>query len=204
MDDADEPRVTELLRAANAGEAGAPERLLRAVYDELRQLARAQLARLPPGKTLQPTALVNEAWLRLAGKQADDVTTRRDYLFVAARAMRDILVEDARSKAALRRGGQWQRVDLANLQVATEAPPEELLALDEALAILEQKDERRARVVHMRFFAGLSEQETALALDLSLRTVRRDLRFARLWLFEQLTDPADDAGGAGAPEDSNP
>ncbi len=156
------------------------------VYGELRQLARAQLGRLPPGKTLQPTALVNEAWLRLSGKDVDDVKSRRDFIGLAARAMRDILVEDARRKAARKRGGDWRRADLEKLVLATESPPGELLALDEALDELERQEPRRARVVHLRFFAGLTVEETAEALGLSDRTVRREWRLARLWLFERL------------------
>jgi RNA polymerase sigma factor (TIGR02999 family) len=156
------------------------------IYGELRQLARAQLGRLPPGKTLQPTALVNEAWLRLAGRDVDDAGSRREFVGLAARAMRDILVEDARRKGARKRGGDWRRTQPEQLILATEAPPAELLALDEALTELERREPRQARIVHLRFFAGLTEEETAEALELSDRTVRREWRLARLWLFEQL------------------
>lgn len=165
-----------------------PHESSQTVYGELRRLARAQLGRLPPGKTLQPTALVNEAWLRLAGKDVDDAASRREFIGLAARAMRDILVEDARRKAARKRGGDWRRADPEQLVLATESPPEELLALNEALDELERQQPRRARIVQLRFFAGLTEEETAEALELSERTVRREWRLARLWLFERLAD----------------
>lgn len=188
MSEVPEPSATELLRAIQAGDASAFDRLLSLVYAELKQLARGQLARLPPGLTLQPTALVNEAWLRLSERETPDLESRREFLAVAARAMRDIVVEDARKRASLKRGGEWRRSSPELLELPGEAPPEELLALDEALTELEAFDPRKARIVHLRFFAGLSEEETAATLDLSYRTIRREWRFARAWLFERLSE----------------
>lgn len=189
-----DPTVTELLSAASAGDVNASDKVLAVVYAELKRLARSQLQRITPGKTLQPTALVNEAWLRLAGRQARNWSSRREYLGFAAQAMRDILVEDARRKASQKRGGNWRRADPDKLTIAAEAPPEDLLALDELLTELEATEPRRARVVHLRFFAGLTEQETADAMELSERTVRREWRFARMWFFEHLSDSDDSAG----------
>lgn len=178
--------MTELLRAAGAGDRAASESVLAAIYGELKRLARAQLGRLAPGQTLQPTALVNEAWLRLAGREAHDFASRDEFLSYAARAMRDILVEEARRKATSKRGGHWRRADPGLLATAAEAPPDDLLALDEALTALESSEPRKARIVQLRFFAGLTEEETARTLQVSDRTVRREWRFARAWLFERL------------------
>jgi RNA polymerase sigma factor (TIGR02999 family) len=159
------------------------------LVDELRSLARTQLARLPPGQTLQPTALVHEAWLRLerSGRAAPS-TDRRAWLGLAALTMRDLLVEEARHKASLRRGGGWARTELAGLQLASEAEPEQLLALDEALTRLARRDPAKAELVRMRFFVGLGEDECAEALGVSVRTVRRSWRYARAFLYDELAE----------------
>jgi len=183
--DAD-PSVTQLLQAMGAGDVGAGDELLRRLYTELKDIARRQLRATPPGQTLQATALVNEACLRLLGKQERSWENRRHFFFTAARAMRDIVVEGARRKAAAKRGGGLHRIDVDRLEIAIDAPAEDMLALDEALKQLEQDHPRLAEIVQLRFFAGLSEEETARALDLSTRTIRRDWRFIRARLYRDL------------------
>ncbi len=180
--------VTLLLQAVGKGDANASDELLRAVYQELRQLAGARLRDLPPGQTLQPTALVNEAYLRLLGKEHPDWEGRRHFFFAAARAMHDVLVEGARKKAALKHGGAWKRSGEELLADVFEAPPDELLALDEALGILESQSPDLANLVRLRFFAGLTEAEAAEVLAVSERTVQRQWRLARAKLFSLLSD----------------
>ncbi len=160
--------------------------ILEAAYDEMRVLARRRLSQMGP-QSLQATELVNETWLRLMGQNRG--WDNRTQLFgLAARAMRDILVDRARSKAAHKRGGDWQRVDWETaLMVATEHP-EELLMLDEAVSRLSEQAPDHARVVEMMFFAGLTGDETARALDVSPSTVDRRWRFARAWLHRELTE----------------
>ena len=182
------PSVTLLLRAVQRGESGANDELARAVVQELRELAQGQLRRLSPGQTLQPTALVNEAYLRLVDRVDQDWQSRRHFLFVAGRAMHDILVEEARRKAAQRRGGEWRRAGPEALTVAVDAPPEELLALDGALRRLEEVAPEQARIVHLRFFVGLKMAEVADVLGVSESTVRREWRLARARLFRELSD----------------
>jgi RNA polymerase sigma factor (TIGR02999 family) len=178
--------VTELLRAAQAGDAGAAERLLAAVYEELHQLARARMARLPPGQTLQPTALVHEAYLRLADKSDVTWESRRHFFFAAARAMRDILVEQARRKARPVRGGGRQRQELDEACAVLEPPAENILAVHEALEELERQDALKARIVLLRYFSGLTMAETAEVLGLAERTLDRQWRYIRVWLLDRL------------------
>jgi RNA polymerase sigma factor (TIGR02999 family) len=182
----DNSQVTVLLQAAQAGDPDAMSRLLSVVYDELRQLAVAQMARLPPGQTLQPTALVNEAYLRLVGKADLHLEGRKHFFFAAARAMRDILVERARSKAGPKRGGGRRRVVLDEAVALAEPPPEEVLALHEALVDLEKEDPLKAQIVNLRYFTGMSMQETAEVLGLSERTAHRHWRFTKAWLKSRL------------------
>jgi RNA polymerase sigma factor (TIGR02999 family) len=182
--------VTRALGAAAAGDDQAAAELLRLVYSELRELARARMAKTPPGNTLQPTALVHEAYLRLIGKDDPKTSKSRAHFFAAAaQAMRDILVEQARRKKRQKRGGGRKRIDLdrADLaEVPLEPPVEDVLALDEALQKLEQDEPRLVEVVKLRFFAGLTTKETAAALGVSVPTVERDWRFARTLLYTQL------------------
>jgi len=185
----DNSQVTVLLQAAQAGDPDAMPRLLSLVYDELRQLAAAQMARLKPGQTLQPTALVHEAYLRLAGKADLHLEGRKHFFFAAARAMRDILVERARSKAGPKRGGGRRRVVLDEAIALTEPPPEEVLALHEALADLEKEDPLKAQIVNLRYFTGMTMKETAVVLGLSERTVHRHWRFIKAWLKSRLGEP---------------
>jgi RNA polymerase sigma factor (TIGR02999 family) len=178
--------VTAILQAARDGDQGAAARLLPLVYDELRKLAKARLAQLPPGQTLQPTALVHEAYLRLLGKADLHLENRRHFFFAAARAMRDILVEQARGKAGPKRGGGRRRVELTDA-VADQGPPsEDVLAVHEALAELENEDPRKAQIVHLRYFAGMNAKETAEVLGLSERTLHREWRFLKSWLQMKL------------------
>jgi RNA polymerase sigma factor (TIGR02999 family) len=178
--------VTEVLQAVQAGNKEAVAQLLSLLYAELHRLAQARMAKLPPGQTLQPTALVHEAYLRLVGKKNDGPQSREHFFFAAARAMRDILVERARAKSGPKRGGGRQRVEL-NEAVAFEEPPaEEVLALNEALAELEQQDPLKGQIVHLRYFAGMNAVETAQVLGISERTLHRHWRFIKAWLKSRL------------------
>jgi RNA polymerase sigma factor (TIGR02999 family) len=161
------------------------------LYAELRKLARARMARLPAGSTLQPTALVHEAYLRLAGKADLHLENRRHFFFAAARAMRDILVENARSKTRSRRGGGRRRVELEENAVAYEPRPEEVLAVNEALDELEKEDPLKAQIVGLRYFAGMTAEEAAQVLGMSESTLHRHWRFASAWLKSRLGGPAD-------------
>ena len=178
--------VTELLQAAQAGEPGAAEQLLAVVYEELHRLARARMAHLPPGQTLQPTALVHEAYLRLADR--DDLTweSRRHFFITAARGMRDILVEQARRKARPVRGGGRQRQELDEACAVIEPPGEDVLAVHEALEELEKQDPLKAQIVLLRYFSGLTTAETAEILGLAERTLERKWHFIRAWLLKRL------------------
>ncbi|MBI4718826.1 MAG: RNA polymerase subunit sigma [Planctomycetes bacterium] len=179
--------LTHLLQAARGGDRQAEADVLRAVYAELRQIAESWMSRTPPGQTLQPTALVHEAFVRLVGRDNAGWENRAHFFFTAGRAMRDILVERARARGALKRGGGRRRVDLDQLIVATEAPDAELLALDEALTRFESRYPWEHRIVMLRFFAGLTHEETAQAMAAPLRTIERDWRFARAWLRDALS-----------------
>jgi RNA polymerase sigma factor (TIGR02999 family) len=194
MSTASSGHVTRLLDEASDGSSQAAAALLPLVYDELRSLARLHLSRSPAGNTLQPTALVHEAYLRLLGSDERGWSSRRHFFGAAANAMRNILVDQARRKAAAKHGGNRQRVDLDNvhppacsdtdLPIAT--PPEELLALDHALSQLEQASERQAEIVMLRFFAGLTAEQTARALGVSLSTIDREWRFIRAFLHARI------------------
>jgi RNA polymerase sigma factor (TIGR02999 family) len=181
--------VTELLGAAQGGDKKATAELLTLLYDELHQLARARMARLPPGQTLQPTALVHEAYLRLVGKGDLRLESRQHFFFAAARAMRDILVERARAKAGPRRGGGRRRVELHEAVALDEPPADEVLALNEALADLEKQDPIKGQIVHLRYFAGMTVGETAAVLGISERTLHRHWRFIKAWLQSRLVEP---------------
>ena len=189
MTDAPRDDVTAILRAAQKGDGAAAARLLPLVYEELRRLAKARMARLPPGETLQPTALVHEAYLRLVGKAGPRLEGRRHFFFAAARAMRDILVEKARAKAGLKRGGGRLRVELKDDAAAAEPPSEDLLALHEALTDLEKEDPLKAQIVNLRYFAGMGAAEAAQVLGMSERTLHRHWRFIKAWLRRRLGAP---------------
>ena len=161
--------------------------LLPAVYDELRRLAAALTQRLRPGQTLQATALVHEAYLRLVGDQDPGWQGRRHFFGAAARAMRQILIEQARSKASHKHGGRGRRIELADGMAFIEPPADDLLALDEAIRKLQDHQPHLAEIVMLRYFTGLSVEETADVLGESVRTVYRDWRHARTWLALEMT-----------------
>jgi RNA polymerase sigma factor (TIGR02999 family) len=173
------------------GEAQAAAELLPAVYAELRRLAAALTGQLPPGQTLQPTALVHEAYLKLVRDQDPGWDSRRHFFGAAAQAMREILVDHARRKASLKRGGTGRRVELLEGVALIEPPADDLLALDEALQQLQAEEPRLAEIVLLRYYAGLSVEETAGVVGQSVSTVTRQWRQARAWLAGRL-----DAGAA--------
>jgi RNA polymerase sigma factor (TIGR02999 family) len=180
--------VTGILQAIEQGDPSAAERLLPLVYEELRALAARRLAREQPGQTLDATALVHEVYLRLVDvERAQHWNSRGHFFAAAAQAMRRILVESARRKGRARHGGGRRRVDLDEACAVAEGPCEDLLALDEALTRLEQADAVAARLVHLRFFAGLSMPQAAQALGLSLRSAERNWTYARTWLHRALS-----------------
>jgi RNA polymerase sigma factor (TIGR02999 family) len=179
--------VTELLQAWQRGDTGAPERLFPLVYDELRRVARARLRRERPGHTLQATALVHEAYLRLIGPGEATPHNRAHLLGMAARLMREILVDHARRKDARKRGGAATKVSLHDSVAAPEIAVVDLLALDEALIELSARDARACQVVELKFFAGLTIGEAAEALHVSPATVERDWTVARAWLHQRLS-----------------
>jgi RNA polymerase sigma factor (TIGR02999 family) len=158
------------------------------VYAELRSLARVMMGNRARSETLQPTALVHEAYLRMAGARGVTWTSPRHFFLTAAQAMRQILVDQYRRKHAQRRGGHQRRVDLEDVDLAIEAPSTDLLALDQALAALEAHDPRKSRIVTLRCFAGLPLTEVAGLLDMSLRTTEREWAFARAYLLDFMSD----------------
>ena len=182
--------LTGILRRIERGDAQAADQLLPLVYNELRQLAALRLAREKPGQTLQATALVHEAYLRLVG--ADDPGQAWDgrghFFAAAAEAMRRILIENARRKAAIKHGGQARRVELDENLAVGEHPHHELLALDEALAEFEQHDQQAAQLVKLRYFAGLTHQQAAEMLGITRRAADRLWTLARAWLHQRLQE----------------
>lgn len=180
-------RLTQTLEAAGQGDRAAAESLLVQVYDELRRLAHARLADRPAARTLQTTALVHEAFVRLVGREPEGYANRAHFFFAAARAMRDILVEDARKKAGPKAGGGRNRVELDAVTFALDTPPETMLAVHEALARLEAEDTQQHQIVMLRFFAGLSAEQAAEAMGMPLRTFERKWRFVRARLHEALS-----------------
>jgi len=179
--------LTRLLDAARVGDEAAERRLFPLVYDELRRLAARSLRQERPDHTLQPTALVHEVWLNLAGSSEVDWASRGHFFGVAAKAMRHILVNHAKRRKRLKRGGDARRVQLHPDLAGDDGPDVDLVALDEVLERLAELDRQKARVVELRYFAGLSVEETARALDVSPRTVRREWTFAKSWLRGELT-----------------
>lgn len=178
--------VTHILEAVQQGNPKAAEDLLPLVYDELRRLAAQKMAKERPGQTLQPTALVHEAWLRLVGPAQPFWDSHGHFIAAAAEAMRRILIERARTKARFRHGGHLERVDLDHITVAARDADETVLAIHEALERLAAQAPLKAEVVKMRYFIGLHYAEIARALDVSEMTVRRHWSFARAWLYAEL------------------
>jgi RNA polymerase sigma factor (TIGR02999 family) len=179
--------VSRLLSAIEQGDAHASGRLMPLVYDELRQLAAQKLAQERPGQTLEATALVHEAYLRLVGNNASAWDNRRHFFAAAAEAMRRILIEQARRKRRVRHGGGRERIELDEACSVVQPPSDDLLALDEALTRLTTLNPVRAEVVKLRFFAGLTMPEVAQSLGISVPTAERYWAFARTWLLAELT-----------------
>jgi len=178
--------VTRLLARLNHGDDRAREELLGIVYDELRGMARRHLRGERPDHTLDPTALVHETYLRLLG-ETQPLTDHRHFFAVAARAMRRVLIEHARARARQKRGGGRQRVELSSNLVGDDTDPVDAIELDDALTRLEAVDARKARVVELLYFAGLSAREAGEVLEVTSRTVERDWQFARAWLLRELS-----------------
>lgn len=178
--------ITDLLHKVGNGNAGAFDRLLPLVYDRLKQIARRQLRRRGFGLTLSTTELVHETYLKMVSQVPVDLEDRAHFFGVAARAMRQVLVDHARKQNAQKRGGNWQRITLTGAQVSFELRIDELLALDQALDKLDAMNERQRKVVEYRFFGGMTEKEVADVLDVSTRTVERDWVKARLFLHREL------------------
>jgi RNA polymerase sigma factor (TIGR02999 family) len=178
--------VTRILESAQNGDPTAADQLLPLVYDELRRLAAAKIAQEKPGQTLQPTALVHEAWLRLVGSENQLWENRAHFFAAAAEAMRRILIEKARRRQRLRHGGGQERVDLDEIATIAPESDERLLQVHEALDQLAAEDKVKADVVKLRFFVGLTDREVADALGLSERTVERHWAYAKPWLFRQI------------------
>jgi RNA polymerase sigma factor (TIGR02999 family) len=178
--------VTQILAGIGADDPQAAEKILPLVYEELRKLAAYRMAQEQPGQTLQPTALVHEAWLRLAGDGNVQFEGRRHFFAAAAEAMRRILIDRARQKRSLKRGAGAERVSLDDLQLAIAADDETVLRVDEALTKLTKEDPDSAQFIKLRFFAGMTNAEAAQALGISERTARRHWSFARVWLFREI------------------
>jgi RNA polymerase sigma factor (TIGR02999 family) len=183
--------VTGILSAIEQGDPHAAEQLLPLVYDELRKLAAQKLAQEKPGQTLQATALVHEAYLRLVDvEKAQQWNSRGHFFAAAAEAMRRILIEAARSKAREKRGGDWQRIDFEDLDVTTSISPDQLVALDDALVRLANLDALAGELVKLRYFAGLALDQAAQSLGISKATAYRHWAYARAWLCSELLKEA--------------
>jgi RNA polymerase sigma factor (TIGR02999 family) len=178
--------ICGVLQRAGAGDAQAASELLPLVYSELRSLAAVLMAKLPPGQTLQPTALVHEAYLRVVGKDDPGWGGRGHFFVAASRAMREILVDEARRKGAIKRGGGLKRIPLEEGAAVEQPEGGSLLALEEVLQKLERSDPRKGQIVNLRFFGGLSTAEIAAVLGVSEATVKREWRYARAWLHKEL------------------
>ncbi len=179
--------ITRVLEAAQQGDPQAAADLLPLVYAELRNLAAAKMAREVPGQTLQPTALVHEAWLRVSGSGHQSFQNRAHFFAAAAEAMRRILIDNARRKHALRHGGGQARVELEEAEIAAPANDEQLLAVHDALDKFAASDKAKADLVKLRYFVGLSVEEAAEALGISVPTAKRQWAYAKAWLYREMT-----------------
>lgn len=188
VDSPERGEVTALLERARAGDAGAEAKLLPLVYADLRRAAEALLRREQPGHTLQPTDLVHEGYLKLLGGERPDARSRRHFIAIAARAMRQVLVDHARKRRAAKRGAGYVDVRVTNADAGLDVDIAEMIALDDALERLGQRNPRLPRVIELRFFAGLSEEEAAEVLGVTSRTVQRDWATARAWLYKELDE----------------
>jgi len=178
--------ITLMLESISAGDNHASEQLLPVVYDELRRLAAVRMSQEAAGQTLQPTALVHEAWLRLVGGQQQSWENRAHFFGAAAEAMRRILIERARRKSRLKRGSGQALLDIADLDVIAAMPDDKVLLVDEAVEQLKLEDPEKAKIVLLKFFAGLTNEQAAEILNVNERTVRRQWEFAKAWLFERI------------------
>ncbi len=181
--------ATLLLTALEQGDPTAADKLLDLLYEELRRLATSKMAREAPGHTLQPTALVHEAWLRLVGSNNPQFENRAHFFAAAAEAMRRILIDRARRKLRIRHGGGLERVDLDSQELAAPGPDEQLVAVHEALGNLAKTHPVEAEVVKLRYFVGMTNEETAQILDVSVATVKNYWTFARTWIFKEINKP---------------
>lgn len=187
--------VTRILRAIEGGDPGATEQLLPVVYDELRRLATHQLSRERSGQTIQPTALVHEVYLRLVGAEHEQTWESRGHFFAAAaRAMRRILIENARRDRSLKRGGGRERIEQDLDAIAEPDSEVDLLALNEALIRFGAKDPRKAQLVELRFFSGLTMQQAADVMGISVASAHRDWAYARAWLHREMAGEGPGAG----------
>ncbi len=180
--------VTRILSAIQNGDAQAAKELLPLVYDELRRLAALKMARECPGQTLQPTALVHEAWLRLGGQENQAWNGRAHFFGAAAEAMRRILIDNARRKRAVRHGGGQQRLDVQEIEIAVDVLDDDLLAVNEALERFAALDEQKAELVKLRYVTGLTIDEAAEILGVSAPTAKRWWAYARAWLHKEIED----------------
>lgn len=178
--------ATRILNSVSCGDPNAAEELFSLVYRELRQLAASKMASEPVGHTLQPTALVHEAWMRLVGGGNPQFDGRGHFFAAAAEAMRRILIERARRKQTAKRGAGFERLDLEHADIAIHASDETLLLVNDALDKLAQEDAQAAELVNLRFFAGMTNEEAAAALGVSVRTAKRHWTFARAWLYDEI------------------
>ena len=178
--------VTRILEAAQNGDPTAAEQLLPLVYEELRRLAAHKMANEAAGQTLQPTALVHEAWLRLVGNQEQQWNGRAHFFGAAAEAMRRILIENARRKGAQRHGGGQVKLDIQDIEIATAPKDDELLAVSDALEKFAVRDKQKAELVKLRYFVGLTTEEAAQVLGISVPTADRWWNFSRAWLYEEI------------------
>ena len=178
--------LTQALQEIGRGEGGASAKLLPLVYDDLRRQAVAQMAREPAGQTLQPTALLHEAWLRLTHEGERNWQNRAHFFGAAAEAMRRILIENARRKSRLKRGGDQVRVDIDRIELAETTPEEKILLINDALERLQVQDAEKAQVVVLKFFGGRTNQDVAQCLGVTERTVERHWAYAKAWLFQSI------------------
>ncbi len=178
--------LTLALQEIGRSNARASEEILPLVYDDLRRHAGVQMARESAGQTLQPTALVHEAWLRVVGGDNQRWQNRAHFFGAAAEAMRRILIENARRKARLKRGGGQQRVDIDNVELADTTPEEKVLLIDDAVEKLREQDPERAKVVVLKFFGGFTNEEVAASMGVTVRTIERHWAFAKAWLFQSI------------------
>jgi len=179
-------QITQILERIQAGDDGATDALLGEVYDELRRVAAAKLAKEAPGQTLQATALVHEAWMKLAGEDGPQFENRRHFFGAAAEAMRRILVERARKRSRQRRGGDLQRSSVDLDAIESTVPEDRILAVHEALEVLEAADPLKARLVKLKYFVGLENAETAEALGISVTSVERYWAYCKAWLMKEI------------------